>query len=75
MTNVDDIQTQDIQIQDIPAPERPKSISNPRRRFIKKTGKKLLQTISRIQTKQSLVPTTSFIGIEHFDFLPQFAEN
>jgi len=75
MATVDDIQTQNIPVEEIPTPERPKSISNPRRRFIKKTGKKLLNTISRIQTKQSLVPTTPFIGIEHFDFLPEFAKN
>ena len=59
-------------IEDIPAPQRPKSISGGRRRFIKKIGKKLLLTISRIQTKQSLVPTTPFVANTHFDFLAQF---
>ncbi len=60
---------------DIPAPERPKSISGGRRRFIKKTGKKLLLTISRIQTKQSLVPTTPFVDKDIFPFLQQFEDN
>lgn len=60
---------------DIPAPERPKSISGGRRRFIKKLGKKLLLTVSNIQTKQSLVPTTPFVSMDHFDFLPQFEEH
>ena len=59
-------------IDDIPAPARPNSISGGRRRFIKKIGKKLLLTISRIQTKQSLVPTTPFVANDHFDFLAQF---
>ncbi len=60
--------------QEIPTPERPKSISSGRRRFIKKLGKKLLQTIARIQTKQSLVPTTPFVDNALFDFLPVFEE-
>ncbi|PHR60387.1 MAG: aspartyl beta-hydroxylase [Robiginitomaculum sp.] len=60
---------------DIPSPERPKSISGGRRRFIKKIGKKALLKVSEIQTKKSLVPTTPFIDNKYFDFLPQFEEH
>ncbi len=62
-------------IDDIPAPQRPKSISGGRRRFIKKFGKKALQTVSKIQTKQSLVPTTPFIDKDVFPYLQQFEDN
>jgi beta-hydroxylase len=61
-------------IEEIATPERPKSISSGRRRFIKKTGKKLLQKISRVQERQSLVPTTPFVDKELFDFLAVFEE-
>lgn len=60
---------------EVKAPERPKSISGGRRRFVKKFGKKLLKTISDIQTKQSLVPTTPFIDNSHFPFLETIEQN
>ncbi|MEE9272894.1 MAG: aspartyl/asparaginyl beta-hydroxylase domain-containing protein [Robiginitomaculum sp.] len=61
-------------IQDIPAPERPKSISGGRRKFIKKTGKKLLRWVDRVQTKSSKVPTTPFVDKDIFPFLQQFED-
>ncbi len=62
-------------IEEVQAPDRPKSISGKRRRFIKTNGKKILRKIERVQTKQSLVPTTPFVSNEYFDFLPQFEEH
>ena len=59
-------------VEEIQAPARPKSISGGRRRFVKTNGKKILRKIEKIQTKQSLVPTTPFVSTDYFDFLPQF---
>ncbi len=59
----------------LPTPARPKSISGGRRRFIKKTGKKLLRWVDKVQSKQSLVPDLPFVPIEHFPFLQTFADN
>ncbi len=58
-----------------PATERPKEISGFRRRFIKKTGKKVVRGIAKFQSKQSMVPDTPHISNEHFDFLDEFVEN
>jgi beta-hydroxylase len=65
----------ETEAQDMPTPERPKEISGFRRRFIKKTGKKLVRTIAKFQSKQSLVPDTPHISKEYFDFLDPFVEN
>jgi len=55
--------------------EKPKKLSNPRRAFVKKTGKKLVRKIASFQSRQSRVPDTPKIGNEHFDFLNVFTEN
>ncbi len=57
------------------SPEKPKSLSNPRRAFVKRNGKKLLRMIAAFQSKQSKVPDTPKIGNEHFDFLDPFTDN
>ncbi len=58
---------------DIATPARPKEISGKRRRFIKKTGKKLMRWASNVQKRASLVPTTPFLDPAQFDFLSPFA--
>lgn len=55
--------------------EKPQHLKNPRRAFVKKTGKKLVRAIARFQSGQSKVPDTPKIGNEHFDFLDPFIEN
>ncbi len=62
-------------IEEIPTPARPAKLNNPRRRFVKKTGKKLLRWIDKVQSKQGLVPDLPFIPNEHFPYLEPFAEN
>jgi len=58
------------------APARkPKSLSNPRRKFIKKTGKKLVRKIAKFQAGQSKVPDTPKIDNAHFLFLKEFTDN
>lgn len=60
---------------DTATPEKPKNLTNPRRAFIKKNGKKLLRAIASYQSKQSLVPDLPKIPNEHFDFLDKFTDN
>ena len=55
--------------------EKPKNLKNPRRAFVKKTGKKLVRKIASFQTRQSKVPDTPKVGNEHFDFLNVFTDN
>ena len=55
--------------------EKPKKLKNPRRAFVKKTGKKLVRKIARFQSRQSQVPDTPKIGNEHFEFLNVFTDN
>ncbi len=59
----------------VEAPEKPKHLTNPRRAFIKKNGKRLLRAIASFQSRQSKVPDTPKIPNEHFDFLDSFTEN
>ncbi len=63
------------EIKEIPAPPRPEKLNNPKRRFVKKTGKKLLRWVDRVQSKQGLVPDLPFIPNEHFPYLAPFTEN
>lgn len=58
-----------------PTPDRPKSISGGRRRFIKKLGKKLVRGIAKTQSKQSILPDTPHLANENFDFLEAFTDN
>ncbi|NNE59201.1 MAG: aspartyl/asparaginyl beta-hydroxylase domain-containing protein [Hellea sp.] len=55
--------------------EKPKNLSNPRRRFVKKTGKKLMRTVAKLQSKSSKVPDTPKIDNGNFDFLQSFVDN
>jgi len=55
--------------------EKPQHLKNPRRAFIKKTGKKLVRKIAKIQSGQSKVPDTPKIANEHFPFLKEFTDN
>jgi len=55
--------------------DKPKHLSNPRRAFIKKTGKKLVRKIAAFQSKQSIVPDTPTIDNSYFPFLKEFTEN
>lgn len=55
--------------------EKPKKLNNPRRAFVKKTGKKLVRKIARFQARQSTVPDRPKLDNSHFDFLNQFTEN
>jgi len=55
--------------------EKPKNLKNPRRAFVKKTGKKLVRKIAKFQTGQSTVPDTPKISNEHFAFLDAFTDN
>ena len=52
--------------------EKPKNLTNPRRAFVKRNGKKLLRSIAAYQSRQSRVPDTPKIPNEHFDFLDRF---
>jgi len=65
----------DIKSEEAVKPERPKEISGFKRRFVKKTGKKLVRGIAKFQTKQSLVPNTPHVSIDHFPFLQEFVDN
>ena len=56
-------------------PVKPEKLNNTRRKFIKKTGKKLLRWLDRTQSKQGLVPDLPFIPNEHFPYLQPFADN
>jgi len=55
--------------------EKPEHLKNPRRAFVKKTGKKLVRKIAAFQSQQSKVPDTPKLGNEHFDFLGAFTDN
>lgn len=55
--------------------EKPKKLTNPRRAFVKKTGKKIVRKIAKFQTGQSTVPDTPKISNEHFAFLEAFTDN
>lgn len=55
--------------------EKPKKLTNPRRAFVKKMGKKLVRNIASFQSKQSTVPDTPKISNEHFPFLKDFTDN
>ena len=52
--------------------EKPKHLKNPRRAFVKKTGKKLVRKIAAFQSKQSVVPDTPKIDNDYFPFLENF---
>ena len=66
----------DLKDTDMATPvERPKKLSNPRRAFVKRNGKKLVRKIARFQSRQSRVPDTPKIGNEHFEFLKVFTDN
>jgi beta-hydroxylase len=56
-------------------PEKPKHLNNPRRKFVKATGKKFLRWAAGYQSKQSLVPDTPLVPNSHFDFLEKFTDN
>jgi len=55
--------------------EKPKTLTNPRRAFVKRNGKKLMRKIAKFQTGQSTVPDTPKIDNEHFSFLRAFTDN
>ena len=55
--------------------EKPKHLTNPRRAFVKRNGKKLVRKIAKYQSGQSKVPDTPKIGNEHFPFLTAFTDN
>jgi beta-hydroxylase len=55
--------------------EKPEHLKNPRRAFVKKTGKKLVRKIAAFQSKQSKVPDTPKIDNTYFPFLSHFTEN
>jgi len=55
--------------------EKPKKLSNPRRAFVKRTGKKLVRKIASFQSKQSVVPDTPKIENSYFPFLKDFTDN
>ena len=55
--------------------EKPKHLTNPRRAFVKRNGKKLLRSIAAYQSRQSKVPDTPKISNDHFDFLDRFTDN
>ena len=55
--------------------DKPKNLTNPRRAFVKRNGKKVMRAIATYQSRQSKVPDTPVIDNEHFDFLHQFTDN
>lgn len=55
--------------------DKPKHLSNPRRAFVKKNGKKLVRKIAAFQSRQSKVPDTPKLDNAHFDFLNAFTDN
>ncbi len=55
--------------------EKPKKLTNRRRAFVKRNGKKLVRKIASFQSKQSTVPDTPKIDNSHFDFLSNFTDN
>lgn len=55
--------------------EKPKNLTNPKRAFVKRNGKKLLRAVAEFQSKSSKVPDTPKIDNSHFDFLSPFVEN
>ena len=55
--------------------EKPKNLKNPRRAFVKKTGKKLVRKLAKFQSGQSKVPDTPKISNEYFPFLKEFTDN
>ncbi len=54
--------------------EKPKKLTNPRRAFVKRNGKKLLRAVADYQSRSSKVPDTPKIGNEYFDFLTRFVD-
>lgn len=55
--------------------KKPENLNNPRRAFIKKTGKKLVRKIAGFQSSQSKVPDTPKLDNAHFPFLSEFTDN
>lgn len=55
--------------------EKPKNLTNPRRAFVKRNGKKLVRKIAAFQSKQSTVPDTPKIENSYFPFLKDFTDN
>jgi aspartyl/asparaginyl beta-hydroxylase (cupin superfamily) len=54
---------------------KPENLKNPRRAFIKKTGKKLIRKIAGFQSSQSTVPDTPKLDNSHFPWLSEFTDN
>lgn len=54
--------------------DKPASLNKPVRKFVKRTGKKAMRLVARIQSRASTVPDTPFIGNEHFPFLKEFED-
>ncbi|MEC7289377.1 MAG: aspartyl/asparaginyl beta-hydroxylase domain-containing protein [Pseudomonadota bacterium] len=50
-------------------PEKPATLTKPRRAFIKKNGKKLIRWVAGFQSRQSKIPDTPVLSNEHFAFL------
>ena len=50
-------------------PEKPANLKKPMRAFVKKTGKKLVRKIAKIQSSQSAVPDTPKISNDFFPYL------
>ena len=59
----------------VTAPDKPAHLNRPLRKFVKKTGKKLVRAIAGVQSRASLVPDTPKLDNDHFDFLGPFVEN
>ncbi len=55
--------------------EKPKHLKNPRRAFVKKTGKKIMRGVANHQAKTSLVPNTPKVDPDHFEFLNELRAN
>ncbi len=52
--------------------QKPKTLTTPRRAFVKRNGKKLMRWVAGFQGRQSRVPDTPVISNTHFDFLEAF---
>ena len=52
----------------------PNSLKGPVRRRVKMYGKRLTRWLFTYQSRQSLVPDTPFVDIEHFPFLKEFED-
>jgi len=55
-------------------PPKPKTLTGPVRRRVKKYGKRLTRWVAAYQSGQSLVPDTPFVDIAHFPFLKEFED-